>query len=163
MHHVCVYTGSEAAAMGLQPGQCVLIVNGNNMKQSSYQEVLEHFSGHQPVLEQQWHCENQRYIVFKTALCFFLLAMWSTYGHPRGYLLLTLYTVPVSSLCDSFLFCRRAVVSGRTVCMRMWKSRCLLGGVRMAQIQRTAALMEQVVCVFLANYSVWQVSKSYCR
>ncbi len=52
MHHVCVYTGSEAAAMGLQPGQCVLIVNGNNMKQSSYQEVLEHFSGHQPVLEQ---------------------------------------------------------------------------------------------------------------
>uniref|UniRef100_A0A8C2JRN4 Phosphatidylinositol-3,4,5-trisphosphate-dependent Rac exchange factor 1 n=1 Tax=Cyprinus carpio TaxID=7962 RepID=A0A8C2JRN4_CYPCA len=53
VHHFCVYTGSEAAAAGLQPGQCVLKVNGNNMNQSSYQEVLEHFSGHQPVLEQQ--------------------------------------------------------------------------------------------------------------
>jgi len=52
-HYVCVYTGSEAAAAGLQPGQCVLKVNGNNMNQSSYQEVLEHFSGHQPVLDQQ--------------------------------------------------------------------------------------------------------------
>uniref|UniRef100_A0A672LEU9 Phosphatidylinositol-3,4,5-trisphosphate dependent Rac exchange factor 1 n=1 Tax=Sinocyclocheilus grahami TaxID=75366 RepID=A0A672LEU9_SINGR len=51
--YFCVYTGSEAAAAGLQPGQCVLKVNGNNMNQSSYQEVLEHFSGHQPVLEQQ--------------------------------------------------------------------------------------------------------------
>uniref|UniRef100_A0A673N235 Phosphatidylinositol 3,4,5-trisphosphate-dependent Rac exchanger 1 protein-like n=1 Tax=Sinocyclocheilus rhinocerous TaxID=307959 RepID=A0A673N235_9TELE len=48
-----VKKGSEAAAAGLQPGQCVLKVNGNNMNQSSYQEVLEHFSGHQPVLEQQ--------------------------------------------------------------------------------------------------------------
>lgn len=48
-----VKKGSEAASAGLQPGQCVLKVNGNNMNQSSYQEVLEHFSGHQPVLEQQ--------------------------------------------------------------------------------------------------------------
>uniref|UniRef100_A0A8C1BLY3 Phosphatidylinositol-3,4,5-trisphosphate-dependent Rac exchange factor 1 n=1 Tax=Cyprinus carpio carpio TaxID=630221 RepID=A0A8C1BLY3_CYPCA len=48
-----VKKGSEAAAAGLQPGQCVLKVNGNNMNQSSYQEVLEHFSGHQPVLEQR--------------------------------------------------------------------------------------------------------------
>ncbi len=158
-----MYTGSEAAAMGLQPGQCVLIVNGNNMKQSSYQEVLEHFSGHQPVLEQQDTVRINATLCLRLHHVFFLLAMWSTYGHPRGYLLLTLYTVPVSSLCDSFFFCHRVVVSGRTVCMRMWKSRCLLGGVRMAQIQRTAALMEQVVCVFLANYSVWQVSKSYCR
>uniref|UniRef100_A0A8C1KKU0 Phosphatidylinositol-3,4,5-trisphosphate-dependent Rac exchange factor 1 n=2 Tax=Cyprinus carpio TaxID=7962 RepID=A0A8C1KKU0_CYPCA len=53
--YFCVYTGSEAAAAGLQPGQCVLKVNGNNMNQSSYQEVLEHFSGHQPVLDcGQW-------------------------------------------------------------------------------------------------------------
>uniref|UniRef100_A0A671MH55 Phosphatidylinositol 3,4,5-trisphosphate-dependent Rac exchanger 1 protein-like n=1 Tax=Sinocyclocheilus anshuiensis TaxID=1608454 RepID=A0A671MH55_9TELE len=36
-----VKKGSEAAAAGLQPGQCVLKVNGNNMNQSSYQEVLE--------------------------------------------------------------------------------------------------------------------------
>uniref|UniRef100_A0A8C2L5N7 Phosphatidylinositol-3,4,5-trisphosphate-dependent Rac exchange factor 1 n=1 Tax=Cyprinus carpio TaxID=7962 RepID=A0A8C2L5N7_CYPCA len=50
-----VKKGSEAAAAGLQPGQCVLKVNGNNMNQSSYQEVLEHFSGHQPVLDcGQW-------------------------------------------------------------------------------------------------------------
>ncbi|TRY66879.1 hypothetical protein DNTS_033043 [Danionella cerebrum] len=48
-----VKKGSEAVAAGLQPGQCVLKVNGNNMNQSSYQEVLEHFSGYQPVLEQQ--------------------------------------------------------------------------------------------------------------
>uniref|UniRef100_A0A8C1U675 Phosphatidylinositol-3,4,5-trisphosphate-dependent Rac exchange factor 1 n=1 Tax=Cyprinus carpio TaxID=7962 RepID=A0A8C1U675_CYPCA len=41
-----VKKGSEAAAAGLQPGQCVLKVNGNNMNQSSYQEVLEHFSGY---------------------------------------------------------------------------------------------------------------------
>uniref|UniRef100_A0A8C1U4I3 Phosphatidylinositol-3,4,5-trisphosphate-dependent Rac exchange factor 1 n=1 Tax=Cyprinus carpio TaxID=7962 RepID=A0A8C1U4I3_CYPCA len=39
--YFCVYTGSEAAAAGLQPGQCVLKVNGNNMNQSSYQEVLD--------------------------------------------------------------------------------------------------------------------------
>uniref|UniRef100_A0A671P838 Phosphatidylinositol 3,4,5-trisphosphate-dependent Rac exchanger 1 protein-like n=1 Tax=Sinocyclocheilus anshuiensis TaxID=1608454 RepID=A0A671P838_9TELE len=44
---------SQVQSAGLQPGQCVLKVNGNNMNQSSYQEVLEHFSGHQPVLEQQ--------------------------------------------------------------------------------------------------------------
>ncbi|XP_048065877.1 phosphatidylinositol 3,4,5-trisphosphate-dependent Rac exchanger 1 protein [Megalobrama amblycephala] len=54
-----VKKGSEAAAVGLQPGQCVLKVNGNNMNQSSYREVLEHFSGHQPVLEQQDTCCGQ--------------------------------------------------------------------------------------------------------
>uniref|UniRef100_A0A8C1L1D7 Phosphatidylinositol-3,4,5-trisphosphate-dependent Rac exchange factor 1 n=1 Tax=Cyprinus carpio TaxID=7962 RepID=A0A8C1L1D7_CYPCA len=62
VHHFCVYTGSEAAAAGLQPGQCVLKVNGNNMNQSSYQEVLEHFSGHQPVLE---HCGQWAYRVYE--------------------------------------------------------------------------------------------------
>uniref|UniRef100_A0A8C2QAM7 Phosphatidylinositol-3,4,5-trisphosphate-dependent Rac exchange factor 1 n=1 Tax=Cyprinus carpio TaxID=7962 RepID=A0A8C2QAM7_CYPCA len=62
-----VKKGSEAAAAGLQPGQCVLKVNGNNMNQSSYQEVLEHFSGHQPVLEQR---DTVR---INTALCLTLL------------------------------------------------------------------------------------------
>uniref|UniRef100_A0A8C1L247 Phosphatidylinositol-3,4,5-trisphosphate-dependent Rac exchange factor 1 n=1 Tax=Cyprinus carpio TaxID=7962 RepID=A0A8C1L247_CYPCA len=71
VHHFCVYTGSEAAAAGLQPGQCVLKVNGNNMNQSSYQEVLEHFSGHQPVLEQQ------DLVRINTALCLTLLEQLS--------------------------------------------------------------------------------------
>uniref|UniRef100_A0AAR2M4Q1 Phosphatidylinositol-3,4,5-trisphosphate-dependent Rac exchange factor 1 n=1 Tax=Pygocentrus nattereri TaxID=42514 RepID=A0AAR2M4Q1_PYGNA len=48
-----VKKGSEAAAAGLQPGQCVLKVNGANMSQSSYKEVLEHFSSYQPEEEQQ--------------------------------------------------------------------------------------------------------------
>uniref|UniRef100_A0A672LCV8 Phosphatidylinositol-3,4,5-trisphosphate dependent Rac exchange factor 1 n=1 Tax=Sinocyclocheilus grahami TaxID=75366 RepID=A0A672LCV8_SINGR len=65
---------SEAAAAGLQPGQCVLKVNGNNMNQSSYQEVLEHFSGHQPVLEQQ---DTVR---INTALCLTLLEQLSISG-----------------------------------------------------------------------------------
>lgn len=46
--HCCVCVGSEAAAAGLQPGQCVLKVNGANVSQSSYEEVLEHFSSYQP-------------------------------------------------------------------------------------------------------------------
>lgn len=37
-------TGWEAAAAGLQPGQVILKVNGNNVNHSDYQEVLEHFS-----------------------------------------------------------------------------------------------------------------------
>ncbi|KTG45838.1 hypothetical protein cypCar_00001182 [Cyprinus carpio] len=61
-----VKKGSEAAAAGLQPGQCVLKVNGNNMNQSSYQEVLEHFSGHQPVLEQRdTSCGQWAYRVYE--------------------------------------------------------------------------------------------------
>ncbi|CAH2302933.1 phosphatidylinositol 3,4,5-trisphosphate-dependent Rac exchanger 1 isoform X1 [Pelobates cultripes] len=36
--------GSQAAATGLNPGQCVLKVNGNNVMHDSYIEVLEHFS-----------------------------------------------------------------------------------------------------------------------
>uniref|UniRef100_A0A8C1YUN6 Phosphatidylinositol-3,4,5-trisphosphate-dependent Rac exchange factor 1 n=1 Tax=Cyprinus carpio TaxID=7962 RepID=A0A8C1YUN6_CYPCA len=65
-----VKKGSEAAAAGLQPGQCVLKVNGNNMNQSSYQEVLEHFSGHQPVLEQR-DTVRINTALFNTALCAF--------------------------------------------------------------------------------------------
>lgn len=36
--------GWEAAGAGLQPGQVVLKVNGNNVNHSDYQEVLEHFA-----------------------------------------------------------------------------------------------------------------------
>ncbi|KAM8946177.1 phosphatidylinositol 3,4,5-trisphosphate-dependent Rac exchanger 1 protein isoform 2-T2 [Pelodytes ibericus] len=36
--------GSQAAAVGLHPGQCVLKVNGNNVMHSSHIEVLEHFA-----------------------------------------------------------------------------------------------------------------------
>ncbi|XP_067324285.1 phosphatidylinositol 3,4,5-trisphosphate-dependent Rac exchanger 1 protein isoform X1 [Anolis sagrei] len=38
--------GSEAAAVGLHPGQCVLKVNGNNMMNENYTEVLEHFTSY---------------------------------------------------------------------------------------------------------------------
>ncbi|XP_076859942.1 phosphatidylinositol 3,4,5-trisphosphate-dependent Rac exchanger 1 protein [Brachyhypopomus gauderio] len=48
-----VKKGSEAAAAGLQPGQCVLKVNGSSVSQSSYEEVLEHFSSHQPEEEEE--------------------------------------------------------------------------------------------------------------
>uniref|UniRef100_A0A4W5KYE4 Phosphatidylinositol-3,4,5-trisphosphate dependent Rac exchange factor 1 n=1 Tax=Hucho hucho TaxID=62062 RepID=A0A4W5KYE4_9TELE len=43
---------SEAAVAGLQPGQCILKVNGNNMNHSDYQEVLEHFTSHHDQQEQ---------------------------------------------------------------------------------------------------------------
>ncbi|KAM4692072.1 phosphatidylinositol 3,4,5-trisphosphate-dependent Rac exchanger 1 protein isoform 2-T2 [Rhinophrynus dorsalis] len=36
--------GSQAAAVGLHPGQCVLKVNGNNVTHDSYIDVLEHFA-----------------------------------------------------------------------------------------------------------------------
>lgn len=36
--------GWEAAGVGLQPGQVILKVNGNNVNHSDYQEVLEHFT-----------------------------------------------------------------------------------------------------------------------
>ncbi|XP_056320306.1 phosphatidylinositol 3,4,5-trisphosphate-dependent Rac exchanger 1 protein [Danio aesculapii] len=65
-HVHAVKKGSEAAAAGLQPGQCVLKVNGNNMNKSGYQEVLEHFSGYQPVLEQQdTSCGQWAYRVYE--------------------------------------------------------------------------------------------------
>ncbi|XP_053103454.1 phosphatidylinositol 3,4,5-trisphosphate-dependent Rac exchanger 1 protein isoform X2 [Hemicordylus capensis] len=38
--------GSEAAAVGLHPGQCVLKVNGNNVMNENYTEVLEHFTAY---------------------------------------------------------------------------------------------------------------------
>ncbi|CAB1336882.1 unnamed protein product [Coregonus sp. 'balchen'] len=49
----CYQTRSEAALAGLQPGQCILKVNGNNMNHSDYKEVLEHFtSSHRDQQEQ---------------------------------------------------------------------------------------------------------------
>uniref|UniRef100_A0A8C8FJ85 Phosphatidylinositol-3,4,5-trisphosphate-dependent Rac exchange factor 1 n=1 Tax=Oncorhynchus tshawytscha TaxID=74940 RepID=A0A8C8FJ85_ONCTS len=45
-HVHAVRKGSEAAVAGLQPGQCIRKVNGNNMNHSDYQEVLEHFTSH---------------------------------------------------------------------------------------------------------------------
>ncbi|XP_019365276.1 PREDICTED: phosphatidylinositol 3,4,5-trisphosphate-dependent Rac exchanger 1 protein [Gavialis gangeticus] len=38
--------GSEAAAVGLHPGQCILKVNGNNVMNQSYKDVLEHFTAY---------------------------------------------------------------------------------------------------------------------
>lgn len=40
----CRSAGWEAAAAGLQPGQVILKVNGNNVNLSDFQDVLEHFS-----------------------------------------------------------------------------------------------------------------------
>ncbi|XP_075757353.1 phosphatidylinositol 3,4,5-trisphosphate-dependent Rac exchanger 1 protein isoform X3 [Pelodiscus sinensis] len=38
--------GSKAAAVGLHSGQCILKVNGNNMMNENYTEVLEHFTAY---------------------------------------------------------------------------------------------------------------------
>uniref|UniRef100_A0A8C4K2C6 Phosphatidylinositol 3,4,5-trisphosphate-dependent Rac exchanger 1 protein n=1 Tax=Dromaius novaehollandiae TaxID=8790 RepID=A0A8C4K2C6_DRONO len=38
--------GSEAAAVGLHPGQCILKVNGNNATHANYIEVLDHFTAY---------------------------------------------------------------------------------------------------------------------
>ncbi|XP_053546062.1 phosphatidylinositol 3,4,5-trisphosphate-dependent Rac exchanger 1 protein [Bombina bombina] len=38
--------GSQAAAVGLHPGQCILKVNGNNVILDSHLEVLEHFAAY---------------------------------------------------------------------------------------------------------------------
>uniref|UniRef100_G3NLA9 Phosphatidylinositol 3,4,5-trisphosphate-dependent Rac exchanger 1 protein n=1 Tax=Gasterosteus aculeatus aculeatus TaxID=481459 RepID=G3NLA9_GASAC len=43
-HVHAVRKGWEAAGSGLQPGQVVLKVNGNNVNHSDYQEALEHFA-----------------------------------------------------------------------------------------------------------------------
>uniref|UniRef100_A0A672J366 Phosphatidylinositol 3,4,5-trisphosphate-dependent Rac exchanger 1 protein n=1 Tax=Salarias fasciatus TaxID=181472 RepID=A0A672J366_SALFA len=43
-HVHAVRKGWEAVGAGLQPGQVVLKVNGNNVNHSDFQEVLEHFS-----------------------------------------------------------------------------------------------------------------------
>ncbi|XP_066558908.1 phosphatidylinositol 3,4,5-trisphosphate-dependent Rac exchanger 1 protein [Amia ocellicauda] len=52
-HVHAVRKGSEAAAAGLQPGQCILKVNGNNVNSASYLDVLDHFSAHRTNQEQQ--------------------------------------------------------------------------------------------------------------
>uniref|UniRef100_A0A8C8FHX4 Phosphatidylinositol-3,4,5-trisphosphate-dependent Rac exchange factor 1 n=1 Tax=Oncorhynchus tshawytscha TaxID=74940 RepID=A0A8C8FHX4_ONCTS len=54
----CLIIGSEAAVAGLQPGQCIRKVNGNNMNHSDYQEVLEHFTSHH---DQQDHPDMVRH------------------------------------------------------------------------------------------------------
>ncbi|XP_034029203.1 phosphatidylinositol 3,4,5-trisphosphate-dependent Rac exchanger 1 protein isoform X3 [Thalassophryne amazonica] len=43
-HVHAVRKGWEAAGAGLQPGHVILKVNGNNVNQSDYREVLEHFT-----------------------------------------------------------------------------------------------------------------------
>ncbi|XP_029363018.1 phosphatidylinositol 3,4,5-trisphosphate-dependent Rac exchanger 1 protein [Echeneis naucrates] len=57
-HVYAVRKGWESAAVGLQPGQVILKVNGNNLNHSDYQEVLEHFTAqhsHQEPLQMcQW-------------------------------------------------------------------------------------------------------------
>uniref|UniRef100_A0A8B9GK99 Phosphatidylinositol 3,4,5-trisphosphate-dependent Rac exchanger 1 protein n=1 Tax=Amazona collaria TaxID=241587 RepID=A0A8B9GK99_9PSIT len=45
--------GSEAAAVGLHPGQCILKVNGNNATHENYLEVLEHFTAYR-TKQQEW-------------------------------------------------------------------------------------------------------------
>uniref|UniRef100_A0A673B9S4 Phosphatidylinositol 3,4,5-trisphosphate-dependent Rac exchanger 1 protein n=1 Tax=Sphaeramia orbicularis TaxID=375764 RepID=A0A673B9S4_9TELE len=49
-HVHAVRKGWEAAGVGLQPGQVILKVNGNNVNHSDYQEVLEHFSAHKSLI-----------------------------------------------------------------------------------------------------------------
>lgn len=44
LSHLTSGAGWEAAAAGLQPGQVILKVNGNNVNLSDFQDVLEHFS-----------------------------------------------------------------------------------------------------------------------
>uniref|UniRef100_A0A8C7IUN3 Phosphatidylinositol 3,4,5-trisphosphate-dependent Rac exchanger 2 protein n=1 Tax=Oncorhynchus kisutch TaxID=8019 RepID=A0A8C7IUN3_ONCKI len=61
-HVHAVRKGSEAAVAGLQPGQCILKVNGNNMNHSDYQEVLEHFTSHH---DQQDHPDMWVYRAFE--------------------------------------------------------------------------------------------------
>lgn len=39
-------SGSEAAAVGLHPGQCILKVNGSNASHGNYMDVLEHFTAY---------------------------------------------------------------------------------------------------------------------
>uniref|UniRef100_A0A7M4EV23 Phosphatidylinositol-3,4,5-trisphosphate dependent Rac exchange factor 1 n=1 Tax=Crocodylus porosus TaxID=8502 RepID=A0A7M4EV23_CROPO len=46
--------GSEAAAVGLHPGQCILKVNGNNVMDQSYMDVLEHFTAYRNRQESLW-------------------------------------------------------------------------------------------------------------
>ncbi|XP_023185695.1 phosphatidylinositol 3,4,5-trisphosphate-dependent Rac exchanger 1 protein isoform X1 [Xiphophorus maculatus] len=56
-HVHAVRKGWEAAAAGLQPGQVILKVNGNNMNRSYHQEVLEHFSAQHTHQESPQACQ----------------------------------------------------------------------------------------------------------
>uniref|UniRef100_A0A3P9K6I3 Phosphatidylinositol 3,4,5-trisphosphate-dependent Rac exchanger 1 protein n=1 Tax=Oryzias latipes TaxID=8090 RepID=A0A3P9K6I3_ORYLA len=55
-HVHAVRKGWEAAGAGLQPGQVVLKVNGNNVNHSDYQEVLEHFAAQHTHQEAPGEC-----------------------------------------------------------------------------------------------------------
>ncbi|XP_067382559.1 phosphatidylinositol 3,4,5-trisphosphate-dependent Rac exchanger 1 protein isoform X2 [Channa argus] len=56
-HVHAVRKGWEAAAAGLQPGQVILKVNGNNVNQSDCQEVLEHFTAQHTHVEPPLMCQ----------------------------------------------------------------------------------------------------------
>lgn len=65
--------GWEAAGAGLQPGQVILKVNGNNVNRSDHQEVLEHFTAqhtHQePPQVVRGHKHTQKSFNQTTASC----------------------------------------------------------------------------------------------
>uniref|UniRef100_A0A671YDR9 Phosphatidylinositol 3,4,5-trisphosphate-dependent Rac exchanger 1 protein n=1 Tax=Sparus aurata TaxID=8175 RepID=A0A671YDR9_SPAAU len=71
-HVHAVRKGWEAAGAGLQPGQVILKVNGNNVNHSDYQEVLEHFTAqhtHQePPQSVRGHKKTLTYNLFFIAL-----------------------------------------------------------------------------------------------
>uniref|UniRef100_A0A670IPI2 Phosphatidylinositol 3,4,5-trisphosphate-dependent Rac exchanger 1 protein n=1 Tax=Podarcis muralis TaxID=64176 RepID=A0A670IPI2_PODMU len=50
--------GSEASAVGLHPGQCVLKVSGNNVMNENYTEVLEHFAAYRNRQQQYLSASN---------------------------------------------------------------------------------------------------------
>uniref|UniRef100_A0A8D0AMI0 Phosphatidylinositol 3,4,5-trisphosphate-dependent Rac exchanger 1 protein n=1 Tax=Sander lucioperca TaxID=283035 RepID=A0A8D0AMI0_SANLU len=56
-HVHAVRKGWEAVGAGLQPGQVILKVNGNNVNRSDYQEVLEHFTGQHTHQEPPQACQ----------------------------------------------------------------------------------------------------------
>ncbi|XP_029290903.1 phosphatidylinositol 3,4,5-trisphosphate-dependent Rac exchanger 1 protein [Cottoperca gobio] len=56
-HVHAVRKGWEAVGAGLQPGQVILKVNGNNVNHSDYQEVLDHFSAQHTHQEPPQACQ----------------------------------------------------------------------------------------------------------
>jgi hypothetical protein len=88
--------GSEAAVAGLQPGQCILKVNGNNMNHSDYQEVLEHFTSH--------HDQQDQPDMVRHSLRAELWSSGNTAGsiHTWDSLLGKQGSIPVSSPSDSY-------------------------------------------------------------
>ncbi|XP_054626845.1 phosphatidylinositol 3,4,5-trisphosphate-dependent Rac exchanger 1 protein isoform X1 [Dunckerocampus dactyliophorus] len=56
-HVHAVRKGWEAAGAGLQPGQVILKVNGNNVNRGDHQEVLEHFSAQHRYLQPPHVCQ----------------------------------------------------------------------------------------------------------